>query len=271
MNRSPLFYPLNRGMDADAGGAADLQTDVMRFMAIISMCLVAVFALVQSIPLAPLPPAGSVSLPAPEAVVEEPESEKPAYEVPADVPAKTIALVRPAPQKTPPPEESVRLDRPVARPAPRQTKPPEPQLTTSQAMVESSPMPAPVAQSSSTSSTRPQGFTLRFESDTALTRLVERDVVGLYVISDASIHRMAIDSGALSFWPASAPQRFHEMDVATVPATVLNEWRRGHRGGDVKWGVSIPAPMARDLNAYLSDHEGGSLVIGRDGQLRLEQ
>ena len=45
MTRSPLFYPLNRGMDAEAGGAADLQTDVMRFMAILSLCLVAIFAL----------------------------------------------------------------------------------------------------------------------------------------------------------------------------------------------------------------------------------
>ena len=33
-----------------------LQADVMRFMAIISMCLVAIFALVQSIPLAPQSP-----------------------------------------------------------------------------------------------------------------------------------------------------------------------------------------------------------------------
>ena len=56
MNRSPLFYPLNRGLDADGGGAADLQTDVMRFMAILSLCLVAIFALVQSIPLAPVEP-----------------------------------------------------------------------------------------------------------------------------------------------------------------------------------------------------------------------
>ncbi len=53
MTRSPLFYPLNRGMDAEGGGIAELQTDVMRFMAILSLCLVAIFALVQSIPLAP--------------------------------------------------------------------------------------------------------------------------------------------------------------------------------------------------------------------------
>ena len=48
MNRS-LYYPLGRAADMDAGGAADLQTDIMRFMAILSLCLVAIFALVQSI------------------------------------------------------------------------------------------------------------------------------------------------------------------------------------------------------------------------------
>ncbi|NOR66604.1 MAG: hypothetical protein GQ528_04535 [Woeseiaceae bacterium] len=53
MTRSPLFYPLNRGMDAEAGGIADLQTDVMRFIAILALCLVAIFALVQSLPLMP--------------------------------------------------------------------------------------------------------------------------------------------------------------------------------------------------------------------------
>ena len=56
MSRSPLAYPLNRGVDSDIGGAADLQTDVMRFMAILALCLVAIFALVQSIPLAPVEP-----------------------------------------------------------------------------------------------------------------------------------------------------------------------------------------------------------------------
>jgi hypothetical protein len=56
MTRSPLAYPLNRSADLDIGGAADLQTDIMRFMAILSLCLVAIFALVQSIPLTPIEP-----------------------------------------------------------------------------------------------------------------------------------------------------------------------------------------------------------------------
>ncbi|MCH7898310.1 MAG: hypothetical protein IIC62_03070, partial [Proteobacteria bacterium] len=50
MNHSPLAYPLTRGINGDSGGAADLQTDIMRFMAILGLCLVAIFSLVQSLP-----------------------------------------------------------------------------------------------------------------------------------------------------------------------------------------------------------------------------
>ena len=71
MTRSPLFYPMHRG-DTDAGGAADLQTDIMRFMAILALCLVAIFALVQSIPLVPEPqtqPQAAAAPPPPPAPV----------------------------------------------------------------------------------------------------------------------------------------------------------------------------------------------------------
>lgn len=67
----------------EAGGMEDLQTDVMRFMAILAFCLMAVFALVQSLPtqsepptpsrdarrqnLPPPPPATPTQLSAPEA------------------------------------------------------------------------------------------------------------------------------------------------------------------------------------------------------------
>ncbi len=37
----------------EAGGMEDLQTDVMRFMAILAFCLVAIFALVRSMPMVP--------------------------------------------------------------------------------------------------------------------------------------------------------------------------------------------------------------------------
>jgi hypothetical protein len=261
---------MNRGMDADAGGAADLQTDVMRFMAIISMCLVAIFALVQSIPLAPVPapPAGTPVEPAP---VETP--------VPAPETAKALTLTRPTP---PPPVKKdvpVMLERPSVTPAPAPkstvdrsaNKPPKEAASASD-------LPAPADtrspdtddQQTSAAGKAQKGFTLRFESDAALKRLVARDIVGLYAISARGAQRMNVSGATLNFWNASVPQRFHEMDAATVPADVLMAYRRGSATDGVKWGVSLPSAMSGQLNGYLSEQEGGSLVIGEDGTLRLE-
>lgn len=260
MNHSPLFYPLNRGMDAEAGGAADLQTDVMRFMAIILMCLVAIFALVQSIPLAPVPLPVETPPQIREAVADVSE--------PVDAEIETeLVLTRPPPARMKQKEAPVALQRPQPKPPAGRTE----------AVVQDRAAAALVTRDTDTpdsnSSSVPRGFSLRFESDTALTRLVARQVVGLYAIAKDKTHRMNIEDGEMSFWNASAPQRFHEMDVATVPGDLLSAYRRSNPGGGtaIKWGVSIPAGMSQQLNQYLNELEGGSLVIGLDGQLRLEE
>jgi hypothetical protein len=260
--RSPLFYPLNRGMDAEAGGAAELQTDVMRFMAIISMCLVAIFAIVQSIPLAPVVSPVPPATPAP--VVESGEFVEPEA-VPE--PEADIVLTRPVPAKIGKVEATVPLQRPAFRTIER----------TSTAQASPEPDPIPAAKSSaprqSPQNSVQKGFTLRFESDQALTRLVARDVVGLYAITAGQARRMNIESGTMTFWPASAPQQIHEMDAATVPEPVLSAYRRQvvAAATETKWGVSIPASMSQQLGRFLSGNSGGSLVIGLDGALRLEQ
>lgn len=283
MNRSPLFYPMNR-LDTEAGGSADLQTDVMRFMAIISMCLVAIFALVQSIPLAPRPVVEENSKPAlNDETVAKPDSDPEAE--------TTIELTRPQPVKIErKPVETVALERPRLKPIERRQIPPVTPRNAIETPVDHIPgspidrdaadesvTASPQAQSPtnaskpvSTPSKAQKGFTLRFESDDALTRLVARDVVDLYALAPGNTRRMTIENGEMSFWSASAPERFHEMDVATVPARVLTAYRRTNPGAGAQWGVSIPATMSRQLNQYLAEHEGGSLIIRRDGSLRLE-
>ena len=110
MTRSPLAYPLNRSADLDIGGAADLQTDIMRFMAILSLCLVAIFALVQSIPLTPTEPVSVEEVPvvpAPVPVVMAAPQPDPAVE-----PSPAV-LQKP---ESPPVEKSVVLTRPKWQP-----------------------------------------------------------------------------------------------------------------------------------------------------------
>ena len=231
MNRSPLFYPLSRGMDSEAGGVADLQTDVMRFMAILALCLVAIFALVQSIP---------VSTVAPE------------------IPAAAVATPEPAPVPAPEPVT-------VPDPVPVTVPDPVPEPVVLESVVTAPPKPAmPMPD---------RGFTLKFETDLALTRLVARNEVGLYAIGPEKSLRMNVNRGRLSFWPASIPNEFHEMDAATVPEDVVLALRRsmGLQNESIKWGVTLPPDMQDQLTLFMNTAESGALIITARGDVQLEQ
>lgn len=236
---SGVFYRrgLNRGADIEGGGAADLQADVMRFMAILAICLVVIFALVQSIPLAPRPP---------------------------DVPVEPVAAV-------PPPEPAAEPQpQPVAEPMPQPVVEPEPVAETEPAVETAAPTPAPVEPPPSPAAE--EGFTLRFESDLALTRLVARNVIGFYAIGGDRSLRMHTSEGRISFWEASTPNQYHEMERATVPADVIRALLRTNDvdATSIRWGVTLPAGMQRDLAGYLETASGGALVILANGKLRLE-
>ena len=237
MTRSPLFYPMHRG-DTDAGGAADLQTDIMRFMAILALCLVAIFALVQSIPLVPEAPSQSPAEAAPPPITETIEP------VPRTPPQAQAPVPEPAEA-----EKAVQLTRPKWTPD-----------------VVPEPGPPPP-----TDATETEGFTLRFESDLALTRLVATGKVGFYAIADGRARRMTVSDSRISFWDASAPTSYHEMDAGTVPQPVIDALARsGVNTAGVGWGVTLPGTMRQQLDSLVRGTSGGALVIGRDGALRLE-
>jgi len=254
VNRSPLYYPMHRGLDGDAGGAAELQTDVMRFMAILSLCLVAIFALVQSIPLVQqaAPPPDEPARPTASTPIAEERQAPPVQAAPltrATVAPDASPVRRPATPAPVVPKSA--LPRPAAAAVSRPTPPPAP------------PSPAPTPEK--------VGFTLRFESDYALTRLVETGDIGVYAIYDKTALRLAIGANTPSFWPASLPNRFHEMDESTVPTAVATAlYREGRSRDGLRWGVTLPATMSSELNSFVAAHSGGDLVIDAGGKLRLE-
>ena len=268
MSRSPLAYPLTRGIDGDSGGAADLQTDIMRFMAILALCLVAIFALVQSLPMAPETPVAT-SKPAPLAVAKsEPE--------PAEAPA---AEARVEPPPVPPakavPEQQVSLTRPTW--TPKYTPAPRPQETAAPAApavpspADATPAAAPTAKPAPAAPAQQDGFTLRFESDLALTRLVASGQVGFYAIEPGRAQRMAVHNSRISFWEASTPNEFHEMESTTVPQPVVDALSRsGADASSVSFGVTLPARLRGQLSDLMNAHRGGALVIGANGNLQLE-
>jgi hypothetical protein len=231
-------------------------------MAILSLCLVAIFALVQSIPLAPSAEERSAIGQASESEIVETPVEQPPSPKAVVTAIREIKLTRPQPQKLPSRETPLVLQRPVAETAPAVQEPARVSRITD--AVEAPPIEnVPVE----------EGFTLRFEDDIALTRLVARNEVGLYAIFPEKSFRMNINRGQMSFWPASMPNEFHEMDAATVPNPVIDALQRsnGLSARNLQWGVTIPSGTARQLDHYLRDVRGGALIINADGDLRLER
>ena len=278
MTRSPLAYPLNRSADMDAGGAADLQTDIMRFMAILSLCLVAIFALVQSIPLTPAEPlapapaeqadvvastvaadedAATTVEPAPPAAVPQPAASQADTGIDA-----AVVLTRPKWQPRFAPEEA-----PVPAQTPLPSVPPEDSQDKASTSAE---QPAPPVEDDAVPSTT-DGFTLRFESDAALTRLVATNSVGVYALADGRAQRMAVSESRISFWEASTPNSYHEMETETVPGAVIDALsRNGTASNAVSWAVTLPGKLKSQLEQLMLEHRGGSLIIGAGGDIRWE-
>jgi len=272
VTRSPLAYPLNRSADMDAGGAADLQTDIMRFMAILSLCLMAIFALVQSLPLAPLEPVD-------EAPVDEaPQELPPTLKEPEPLVTRSEAPVVPEPEAPMPSsaehavEKTVTLTRPkwVPKHTPK-IVPEEPPVASTSVQAAAPAVPDAPPQPTTPAASEEPGFTLRFESDAALARLIAASQVGLYAIESDRAQRMTVSESRISFWDASTPNEFHEMERTTVPGTVIEALARtGANADTVSWGVTLPGSLKTQLDELMREHQGGSLIISASGNIRWE-
>jgi hypothetical protein len=61
------------------------------------------------------------------------------------------------------------------------------------------------------------------------------------------------------------------METSTVPRPVIDALARtGVNTADVGWGVTLPGQLREQLDSLMRGNSGGTLVIGRDGDLRLE-
>ena len=118
-----------------------------------------------------------------------------------------------------------------------------------------------------------QGFTLRFESDAALDRLVAAGSVSLYAMADQQAWRLSMTTGRPAAAQVSLPRWFHEMSAATVPAHYSRSLENAASGpgrSTVVWGVQLPAAAKQAIASLTRQRQGGELLIRGDGQVILE-
>ena len=271
-----------------------LQSDVMRFMAILALCLVAIFALVQSLPLRPIEP-----LPAPPAAVDEvtatPQSViDPPAALPMPVPTAPLGVDELKHEQ--PPQPMPKLDEPVVE-QPTESKPvthmPEPvaevptplqlqdqKITPVQEQPSSpetaqleQPQPVPDESVTTAAAGKQEGLSLRFASDSALLALVAKGRVDVYGWVENTAWRLLSERGLLSFVSAPVPKRFHSMTSETVPKAILhslNSTLPGMHASAITWGVTLPRDTTRQLEHLVNKHRSGTLVIHANGRVRFE-
>jgi len=118
-----------------------------------------------------------------------------------------------------------------------------------------------------------QGFTLRFASTEALDRLVASGTVSLYGMAGKQAWRLALSQGSPVFSQDAFPAWFHEMAPSTVPVEYIRNLEQSigrHAPSSIVWGVQLPPATKQGIASLTRGLQGGSLVIGANGQVRLE-
>ncbi len=247
-----------------------LHTDVMRFMAILGFCLMAIFALVQNIP---SEQAAGRSLPLAS-------KKKPTILSP---PARSSRLVRVKPSEpkgsriAPDAETRVTVDRdatPIG--IPRRTVPTDAAQTrpTAPPRVEptiSVPPEVPTVPQLRSSDTG-RGFTLRFATDEVFKKLVKRGKVSLFAITAGKTFRYFGAGDVPRFRIAPAPEALHILSDRNLPSSLLRAFGGGKPAtASVTWGVTLPESSRTAIRRLLRQHRGGVLVIQADSAVRLEE
>jgi hypothetical protein len=248
-----------------ASDTESLQTDVMRFMAIIGFCLIAILALVRNAEPTPATASGT-----PEQTVEAQTVVKKAAS------AQKIAQPKVLPQPAPAiePARPAQLVAAVSSPVERETHPvvestPEPRLQpateTPSPERASSPAPEPIPEPAATPAEE-QGLILRFASDGDFLRLIARGDITVYAFLDTDV--LSLDE-SYRFLDSKSPGQVYELLRASIPDHIIAALRHERSGfRDFRWGIALPSRISHQIEQYLERVEHGQLVINRFGDVR---
>jgi hypothetical protein len=238
-----------------------LQADVMRFMAIIAFCLIAILALVKDAEPVEVSQQLEPTLPEPEIKPPPPVIEPPIEPVALiePIPDPIIEVVEPEPVPEPviaevfaepaarvieqPPVEIP----PVARP---EASPPTPEVTAAE------PNPEPVEEA---------GLTLRFASDGDFLRLIAKGEIKVYAFLETDVLGL---NGSYRFMDSPSPGQVYELLTASIPSLIVDALREERSDiRDYRWGIALPNRISSQIERYLDNVEQGQLVIDRYGDV----
>lgn len=294
MNWSHILQP---GEATTETGADQLQADVMRFMAIIGFCLVAIFAVVQSLPLTPTE----------QEVVpgsQDVQQHKGAQEATQQLAKLQQRIVEASDELAILQQQQSRLQISLAKLAQQQQRADQHLNQTrellwqqQQQQLESEPfivksdnrrpalpmahVPEPSQQTEQNQqpqqnqqtprqSAAPEGFVLRMASDEQLLTLLRQQRLSLFALDGQRGWRVTPRGEGFELMTGPVPGTYHEMTRDTVPVMlsqlVLSATEQV-APDSIIWGLVLPEEILARINELMARHAGGELVIGDNGRV----
>jgi hypothetical protein len=245
-----------------AGDSESLQADVMRFMAIIAFCLIAILALVKE---AAPTTAETDAVTQPRKELESKAVPQPVPEPPAEVSMpllrKEVAAAEPEPAELP-----VIDPLPAAEPAQMDTPQPDAEQALQKAMQKA--MQKTMEASSEAEKTpepADEGLVLRFASDGDFLRLIARGDIRVYAFQDSDVLTL---SESYRFLDSQSPGQVYELLPPSIPSLIIDALRQARADIDgFRWGIALPGHISNQIEGHLHRVTRGELVIDRYGDV----
>ncbi|MEH6626501.1 MAG: hypothetical protein V7739_08650 [Motiliproteus sp.] len=190
-----------------------------------------------------------------------------------ELPVIGNAVIKPAADsqaKMPPASKPKALPPSLPTPLP-QSKAPEQQTVDTQAATAT---PQHIAKAATTPpKNQQQGFSLRFDSDGALLKLLRQDRVQLFAMTRRQAWQLKSAQQRYQLNDSPKPKSFYEMANTTVPKELVRELqlqRSIYNPDDLTWGVVLPPDVRSQISQLMNNYSHGTLVITNQAQVQRE-
>ena len=211
-------------------------------MAIVAFCLIAILAMVKSVPNEEVEPTVTV------AQFPDPEPQP-------QVSAPVEPLVyEPVVTEVTPPVESVQTQEPARVPEPEsEPEPePEPEPTIELAAVSATPTSTPPPE---------PGLTLRFASESDFLALIAQSQVQVHAYNQ---HTQLSVTPSFAVKPGRVTGQVYEIDVRTVPPILVHAAGQLADSELLTWAVALPEQIQAQIASLVRTQQHGQLLIHRN-------
>ena len=289
-----------RNRDGAKDETEALQTDVMRFLAIICMCLMIIFALVQSLPRSEPATASKEVSGSDERAVQKAQKakekvqklteaanaldrkiqtrqkrlarlEKKVEEAGQQTAAQKVrknpekAVLAQLEQKM----EAIKLKKKQAQ-AKQEMENKERKKKMEKNKISQTNKQPPVKEE------KKEGFRLAFSSDKDFAHLLStRQNASLYLFARENCWKLSEkSSGRYQFRLSDPPGQVYDMQPDSVPSAIeraAGRIRSVYGNGNVTYGVSLPSGIQHKIKTLMAERGGGSIVIDGNGHIRMKE